>query len=592
MKSKIAFKITSVILILTCFLTAFHFEAFAENEFQIFAADAFKKSQPNLSGAIGELNIVPMQAILQGEEIQMTTEELGDGAHGAHVKWSSSNPNVIKCTEDGKITGVLKGKATITVKAKNGRGKDSITVYCAKKLSEPISTKVLSPIAWAGSKPNFFSFRHFFIRLFSPLFSGKAVTVKGYYDSFFYITYQANEVKYSGFIWSNFLPSNIASDQIFKQLSTYEMVVSSGGLSAEKLTTNYKGNVKWAVSDKNIISFDSSTGRVFAKKPGTALVTATVGTTQKACMVYSVSQWREPETAVSEKEVTVKKFPTITSDKVATLPKGTSMTAHGDFENGWGWIHITAGDVRGFIRVSDFPGIDYLMTEYHYYDEGFDVRYESAQSKIYEYAAVLNDVMMDNFNLKVCPYVESYTSTADRCKTLTYGSVYTNNLYAPCPKTGQHNADSCLHQGVLLEKFVADKGQGTNVTGNCVWTGHVLENHAISGASAKKQVIVFTTRNATYGTSTGEIKNLAPVKVREARVNEIVHETGHLLGLVDGYCKEDKGDNHCSNENCYKCNGEIVPDCIMVRDIISDTTTDVFCNECKETVKSHLSEHH
>lgn len=108
----------------------------------------------------------------------------------------------------------------------------------------------------------------------------------------------------------------------------------------------------------------------------------------------------------------------------------------------------------------------------------------------------------------------------------------------------------------------------------------------------KKHVIVFTTRNATYGTSTGEIKNLSPVKVREARVYEIVHETGHLLGLVDGYCKEDKGDNHCSNENCYKCNGEIVPNCIMVRYIISDTTTDVFCNECKETVKSHLSEHH
>lgn len=75
----------------------------------------------------------------------MTTEELGNGAHGAYVEWSSSNSSVIKCTKDGKITGVLKGKATITVKAKNGRGKDSITVYCAKRLSEPISTSVLSP---------------------------------------------------------------------------------------------------------------------------------------------------------------------------------------------------------------------------------------------------------------------------------------------------------------------------------------------------------------------------------------------------------------------------------------------------------------
>jgi len=58
--------------------------------------------------------------------------------------------------------------------------------------------------------------------------------------------------------------------------------------------------------------------------------------------------------------------------------------------------------IGGFIKLSDFPGIDYLMTQYHYYDQGYNLRFGSASNKIYDNASVLNDVMMAYLRLKVC----------------------------------------------------------------------------------------------------------------------------------------------------------------------------------------------
>ncbi len=490
---------------------------------------------------------------------------------------------------------MLQGKAVITVKAKNGRAKDSITVYCAKKLNSPISTTIKLPFAWVCNTPAMFNIQHFFFfdYIFSLLtFRVLKITVEGYYGSFFYVTYERDGEKYNGYMLSGFLPSKIASDQIFKQLSFYETVAFCGESNNNRLTTDYEGTVRWSVSDDSVVSFDKNTGEITAKKPGTAIISATVGTKTLNCMVFSVSKWYESETSTSAKTVYVRDIPAITGDTVATLPKGTSMTADGDLENGMGWIHITSGDISGFIPVSDFPGIDYLMSEYHYYDKGFDVRYDSPTTKIYDYASVLNDIMMENFNLKICPYVESYTSTADQCKIWKYGSVYENNLYAECPETGYHNSDSCLLRSTVLRDMANKKGNGTKVIARCLWTGHILENHESSGASAEENVIIFTTRNATYGIG-NQILDLSSTEIYDARLYEIVHETGHLLGLVDGYCNgqpEDGG--HCSNPNCYECNELTIPKCIMVQFFNPKNENVVFCEECIKTIKSHIENHH
>ncbi len=509
------------------------------------------------------------------------------------VKWSSSNPNVISCTEGGKIKGIAKGKATITVKSRNSKSSDSITVYCAKKIEEPETAGIVLPIFCINRTPVLFNFEECILNLGFFLGNTKKVKVLGYYDDYFYAEYKSGEELCRGLIWSLFLPNGIGAKEIFSQLSYYSIVLKTGETSAEKLTTKYKGNVDWTVSDKNIISFDKSSGKITAAKPGIAIITARVGTTRKSSTVYSVSQWLEPETAVAAKDVTVRETPSVIGNKAGTVLKGSRMTADGDLENGMDWVYITSGNIKGFVHLSDFPGINYLMTEYHYYDQGFEKRFSSGYDKIRDYSSVLNDVMMRIFGLKISQYIEEYTSLADECKIKTYGYVHKNNLNRTCPKSNGHNTASCIDYREIRKDFLADKGEGSDLSGKCLWTGHDLEPpYASSVTQTKLNVILFNSLGVRVAINNNKEFDEEYV-IRTRFLIEIIHETAHLLGAEDGYCKEDFKDGHCSNVYCYVCNKLPKPNCIMVEFNSNVEYADtVFCSECIKTINEHLSDHH
>lgn len=401
-----------------------------------------------------------------------------------------------------------------------------------------------------------------------------------------------------GLMLSIFLPDNVGSKEIFRQISYDRIVLRQGTSSGQPLTTEYKGNVDWTVSDKNIVSFDKSTGKITARNPGTAIITAKVGTTRRSCIVYSVSQWLEPETAVATKDVIVRETPSATGDKAGTVLTGSSMTADGDFENGMRWVYVTSGTTKGFVNLDDFPGINYLMAEYHYYDQGFEERFGSGSDKIRSYSSVLNDVMMRIFGLKISQHVEAYTSLADECKIKTFGSVYKNNLdLRSCPKTNGHCTMSCLHFEELRGKFLLDKGRGSVFSGKCLWSGHFLEPYGVGSVThVPVNAIVFTYYGVYAALQSSESDEAADKEyiIKTRFFIEIIHETAHLLGTKDGYCKRD-GENggHCSNEYCYKCNGLPVPECIMVDfDGNVEYADTVFCNECINKINEHLSDHH
>lgn len=253
-------------------------------------------------------------------------------------------------------------------------------------------------------------------------------------------------------------------------------------------------------------------------------------------------------------------------------------------------------NIEGFIKVSDFPGIDYLMTQYHYYDEGYNIRFGSASTKIYDYASVFNDVMMDLFNLKVCPYVESYTSSADTCKILSYGSVKSNNLTKGCPETDNHGVQdesSCTTTISLRNQLLTDKHTGSDVVTKAVWTGHIMDGNPTSNSESMSHTLVFTTANTVkYNSQNGTYSNRATSSIRYYSLYELFHETGHQLGLVDGYCFKDNGSSHCSNPNCYYCNKETIPNCIMAVIKSGEDSNNVFCDDCEETIRNHLKDHH
>ena len=133
---------------------------------------------------IEELNIVSNYAILEEQTLQMQVEELDEFTLFSSVEWSSSKPDVISCTKSGEIKGLKEGKATITVKAKVGSASDSITVYCARKLSKSSSSRIVNPIGWTCRTPSFLHVQTLHFNIF-PFLMTEKLEVKGIYGSFF-----------------------------------------------------------------------------------------------------------------------------------------------------------------------------------------------------------------------------------------------------------------------------------------------------------------------------------------------------------------------------------------------------------------------
>lgn len=441
-------------------------------------------------------------------------------------------------------------------------------------------------LAAVRSKPSPFS------SIIDILFMKDKVTVLS--NSEFY-SYVKTENGTKGYVFSGLLTSGSGGFQISEYLNIYKG--KSKKISVEGISDTT--SLSWSIGDNSIISFNVETREVIGLKPGTTTITARDGLFKAStCTVTIINKWQETESATANKQVTIKKAPGNTYRNIITVPKGTVMVARGDMADGSGWIYISTKDESywGFIKLSDFPGIDYLMTEYHYYDIGFDKRFGSASTKIYDYASVLNGVMMDLFNLKVCPYVEAYTSAADTCKILSSGSVKSNNLAKACPGTEGHgvgNEKLCVTTISLRNQLINDKLIGTNVATKAVWTGHIMNGNKSSNSEPVSHTLVFATANTVkYDSKTGTYSNRSADKIRYYSLYEITHETGHQLGLVDGYCYRDNSQGHCSNTNCFSCNGQDIPNCIMSKIKNPESDSKIFCENCKNTIKNHLKDHH
>lgn len=318
------------------------------------AVDSLPDANQPEAVLIDELTIASSQAILEGQTRQMQVEEFEKWILFDSVEWTSSRPDIISCTKSGEIKGLKKGSATITVKAKIGDARDSITVYCAKKLNKSISSKSLYPVVYTCKTPFILNFQtlHYNIPLF--LSSGK-LDVKGTYGSYYYVEFIRNDKPYSGFILQNLMPENLASDEVFTQLSTYTLNVYAGVEKEQyKVTTDYKGTVKWVVSDGGIIEFDDKTGKVKGKSPGIATISATVGETTLVCTVHSIYIWPQEWTGKALKNTYVYKSKG-TSYEATTLPLALDdgFTVKGDMGKDSSWVYgVSESGDWGFIPIN------------------------------------------------------------------------------------------------------------------------------------------------------------------------------------------------------------------------------------------------
>ena len=349
MKKKKSFRFALVTIIVICIMVVFGVCASATNGLN-------DKYQPDASFTIKELNIIPNYAVLEGQTYQMQVEDFDEFVVLNFLEWSSSNPAVISCTKNGEIKGLKEGKAIITVKAKVGNASDSVTVYCAKRLINSCSSRISNSFAWSCLTPSFFHIQTLHFNIF-PLLMTEKLEVKGVYGSYFYVEFQRSEKQYKGFIRQSSMPDNIASREVFKQLSQYDLDIFVGVYKEKyRITTQYQGDVEWIISDTNIVTRDKDTGILTAHKPGTATLTAKAGDKTLTCTIHSIYLWPLQWTgAVLENTCVYKAQGYYFKETSRELAIGERFTVWGDMggsdKDGWVYGVSEKGD-WGYVPIS------------------------------------------------------------------------------------------------------------------------------------------------------------------------------------------------------------------------------------------------
>lgn len=418
------------------------------------------------------------------------------------------------------------------------------------------------------------------------LFQDREVKVLGYSGNFVYvIDVKTKQEGYIHYLMINDKPLNIVQEYA----NIYNGAYQSGSV---RIKYDKEGILEWYVNKSGIVEVTKCTDRSLSIKgisPGTVTLTVKCGSDRDTCSISCINQWKETETAIAKSTIEATHTPGNKPDGTRVIPEGATIIARGNIPSNNDYLYVSSGNVWGFIKRSDFSAIKYMMTQYHYYDKGYALRFSSAETKIYDYASVLNDVMMTNFNLKVCPYVQPYTSAADQCKIWRYGSVTANNLASSCPQNGNHKTDSCLRTHYLREELKNKFENGSGTVSKVVWTGHIMSNYASDRSQSTVGIgNVIITPYATTNPN-NNFSNYTNSKVRRESLYTLVHETSHQLGLYDHYCAGDfsPSSNRCSNKHCSKCYGNSIPKgCIMYErlDIEEVPLTNLYCEDCKKNI--------
>lgn len=358
MREKTGLKLTAFISAIICLISALNLNVSAVNY------------QPE--STIENITIYKQSGVIEGETIQLKATVESSSSMFDSVEWSSSNPQVISCTEDGKIKGLIAGKsATITCKAKWGSEKISLTVYCVEKLSEKVKCNLKDDITLIHNRPGFDP-KDICINLpqilkplilaFSILksttsinayFSNK-VQVCGRIGNYAYIRYGDSYEK-DGFVRYSELSKTIDG---FLDISAADMNVWGNGVVNEtkKLTTTYNGDVEWVVSNDDYVDFDETTGQVVGKVPGkTVTITAKADGMTAKCTVHLLYKWPQSWTTVTNKATSLYKAVGSTYKENRSLPAGTGFVVGGDdgTDSGWAFGKIEGTDTWGYVRIED-----------------------------------------------------------------------------------------------------------------------------------------------------------------------------------------------------------------------------------------------
>ncbi len=236
----------------------------------------------------------------------------------------------------------------------------------------------------------------------------------------------------------------------------------------------------------------------------------------------------------------------------------------------------------------------YSFNIQHYYDEGYEIRFDNVPTDIAEYQAVCSAIMFELFDLDTGFTIENYTSCADECTGTPVTLALTKQV---CSHTASHKTRNALFNESCLEH-----ASRSNICTNVVWTGHKLDTGS-SASYTNNYVVVIAIGMVTDS----NYNNKSAAVIRDERIYTLLHELAHQLGAPDHYCYDESSDD-CNNptNDCYRCDNGMttMPNCLMsyrmddLEELLENNDlSGIFCDQCLSAISekgilTHLNDHH
>ncbi|MBO5417139.1 MAG: RICIN domain-containing protein, partial [Clostridia bacterium] len=232
----------------------------------------------------------------------------------------------------------------------------------------------------------------------------------------------------------------------------------------------------------------------------------------------------------------------------------------------------------------------YVLFVDNYFDDGFMVRYDRTEEEsalfIEECMDIANNAFISNLSLKLLyRSAKHHDSCTDKCK----GTTTEENIGTPC------SCKNILGKGLnhnTVDKLFEDMEvsyTGHQSITNILWSGHYItdtdgtENRSVS---CETTVLILQ----LFGESVETVQRVYLSSL-------LFHEIMHQIDALDHYHDLDEKSGNCLNESiCSVCNsGEYGcrdADCIMCELNTTLSRDNLICNQCKQEVINHLSQHH
>lgn len=199
--------------------------------------------------------------LVKGEKKTITVKFNPESAE-EKVTWTSSNELVAKVDENGNVTGVSEGTATIYATLENGE-----ILECSVTVKLVPSTKISLGYSHKGKTTiNLYIRKTKSVKAKKVIYlkKGKTVTITGTTGDWYTVQYKSGSKTYTGYIKKKYI-SRIANITL--------KVGNNKQLSSKLTPSNSTDEIKYVSSKTSVATVDSK-GNIIAKKKGTATITA------------------------------------------------------------------------------------------------------------------------------------------------------------------------------------------------------------------------------------------------------------------------------------------------------------------------------